>query len=76
VILFLKWHVQVVRQASIDVLGRASARDALRLTCYMKFDELRVYSRRHVLVSALLLLVLLSLFTMFDNVAFFEKDIF
>ncbi len=47
----------------------------LHLTCYMKFDELLVHNRKHVLVSAFLLLVLLSLFTMFDNVAFFEEDI-
>ena len=47
----------------------------LHFICHMKFDELLVHNRRHVLVSAFLLLVLLSLFTMFDNVAFFEEDI-
>ena len=47
----------------------------LHLTCYMKFDELLVHNRKHVLVSAFLLLVLFSVFTMFDNIAFFEEDI-
>ena len=50
VILILKWKEQVVRQASIDVLGQASLADApLHFTGPKKFDELLICNSRHVL---------------------------